>query len=106
MKRLDKEIRELTEKTEYTRYQFLQAELNTCVTALDMATYELSIGNLLIAKREADSVQKGIQTIERFLPETSGERRTQLEGQLASLKSAFQALLQELSGSIADEKSL
>ena len=92
MNELDKQIRELAKKTEYTRYQFLRAELGTCLTALDMAKYELSVGNVAIARREMDSVEKGIRTIERFLPETSAEQRMQLERQLADLKTAKAAL--------------
>ena len=101
MNELDRQIRELTEKTEYTRFQFLKAELGTCLTALDMAKYELSVGNIAIAKREIDSVEKGIRTIERFLSETSGEQKTQLESQLADLKAAkaeLHSMAPELNG--------
>ena len=36
MGNIDKDIRELREKTGRTRYQFLRAELQTCFTALEM----------------------------------------------------------------------
>lgn len=69
---IDKEIRELREKTGRTRYQFLRAELQTCFTALEMGRYELSVGNATVAEREVAAVETGIRAIQRFLPESIG----------------------------------
>src|SRR2546427_12891483 len=69
---IDKDIRELREKTGRTRYQFLRAELQTCFTALEMGRYELSVGNATVAEREVAAVETGIRAIQRFLPESIG----------------------------------
>lgn len=97
---MDEEIRSLFEKTARTRYQFLTAELQTCFTAVDLAMFELSIGNIAIAENEVAAVEKGIRAIRRFLPELSGEPGTEvaasltkLQAQLDSLKAALQPRL-------------
>jgi len=87
---IDKEIRELREKTGRTRYQFLRAELQTCFTALEMGRYELSVGNATV-------VEKGIRAIQRFLPEVSAEQRREVETKLAELNEILDPLKGELS---------
>jgi len=96
MTQLDREIRELTEATESTRYRFLEAVLATCLTALEMARFELSVGNTALAKKELEAVEKGILPVERLLPETHQDHRPRLESKLRNLKEVFHALQLEL----------
>ena len=91
------DIRELYDKIARTRYQFLRTELRTCITALEMAKYELSVGNFPVAEREVVSIEKGIRTIQRFLPEVSAEQRTELQARLADVKAMLDSLKAELS---------
>jgi chromosome segregation ATPase len=95
---MEEDIRRLHERTASTRYQFLQAELQTCFTALDLAKYELSVGNTSLAEREIAHVEKGIRAIQRFLPEVSGEQRTELEAKLADLQEMLSRLKAPSSG--------
>jgi len=92
----DEEIRELYDKIARTRYQFLRTELRTCIMALEMAEYELSVGNSPVAEREVVSVEKGIRTIQGFLPEVSAEQRTELQARLADVKAMLDSLKVEL----------
>src|SRR2546425_7790346 len=85
MGNIDKDIRELREKTGRTRYQFLRAELQTCFTALEVGKYQLSVGNATVAEREVAAVEKGIRAIQRFLPEVSAEQRREVETKLSEL---------------------
>lgn len=75
----DEEISELYDKIARTRYQFLRTELQTCITALEIGKYELSVGNSSVTEREVASIEKGIHTIQRFLPEVSAEEKTELQ---------------------------
>ena len=93
---IDKDIRELREKTGRTRYQFLRAELQTCFTALGIGKYELSVGNATVAEREVAAVEKGIRAIQRFLPEVSAEQRREVETKLAELNEILDPLKAEL----------
>ncbi len=90
------DIRELYDKIARTRYQFLRTELRTCITALEMAKYELSVGNSPVAEREVVAIEKGIRTIQRFLPEVSAEQRTELQARLADVKAMLDSLKVEL----------
>ena len=92
---MDEEIRELYDNTARTRYQFLTTELQTCVTALEMARFEFSIGNSEVVQKEVAFVEKGISTIQRFLPEVSPEQRTELKERLVDLKATLDPLKAE-----------
>jgi len=94
---MDEEIRRLFEQTGRTRYQFLTVELQTCFTAIDLANFELSLRNRAVAEREVLAVEEGIRVIQRFLPEVSGEPRTEVEAGLAKLQSQLASLKAELS---------
>jgi hypothetical protein len=89
MGELDKEMSDLLEKTRRTRYQFLKAELQTCFTALDMAKYELSIGNVDVVEKEVRFVEEGVRTIKRFLGETSLEQGREIDARLANLQGSL-----------------
>jgi hypothetical protein len=93
---MDEEIRRLSETTARTRYQFLTAHLQTCFTAIELAKFELSIGNIGIALKEAAAVEHGIRVLQRFLPEVSGEQRKEVDASLSKLQSALDSLKAEL----------
>jgi hypothetical protein len=96
MRDLKKEMTDLLEKTRRTRYQFLQAELQTCFTAVDMGNYELSLGNVDVTKWEVNIVEEGVRTIQRFLGETSLEQRKAIESRLADLQCSLDLLKTKL----------
>jgi len=56
-----------------------------------------SVGNFPVAEREVVSIEKGIRTIQRFLPEVSAEQRTELQARLADVKAMLDSLKAELS---------
>jgi len=89
---LERDIRELHEKTARTRYDFLKAEIQTCLTAAEMGEFELSKGNVEIAQREVAFVEKGIYTIERFLPGVSQELQSSLANSLTRLRAKLDSL--------------
>ena len=97
MRSEDDEIGELYETAARARYQFIRVELQTCLTALEMADFELSIGNSAVAEREVACAEKGIGTARRFLPEVSAEQRTELEAKLAELHAILDAVKARLS---------
>ena len=87
---------DLYKRVQETRSQFLKVELQTCFTALEMGIFEFTLGNIDIAQREAQSVDKGIQVIERFLPGLPEEQEPAVAAQLAELKEklgSFKAIL-------------
>lgn len=90
MDELAKEIRELRERTARTRYAFLRAEFETCSTALEMAKYELSVGNVATAGREVACVDAGLLTIRRFLSQIPADQK--LETKLAELQAVLELL--------------
>jgi hypothetical protein len=89
---LERDIQELHEKTVRTRYAFLKAEIQTCLTAVEMGEFELSKGNVEIAQKEATIVEKGIRTIERFLPGLSNELQSGLGNSLTKLRTKLDSL--------------
>ena len=89
---LRRDIQELHEKTARTRYDFLKAEMQTCLTAAEMGEFQLSKGNVEIAQKEAAIVEKGIFTIERFLPGVSQELQSGLAEGLTKLRAKLELL--------------
>jgi hypothetical protein len=89
---LDQEIRNLSEKTARTRYEFLKVELQTCWTALEMGVYEFSMGNAAVAEAEVACVEKGISVIHQFLPAASAAQQLEVEAGLAKLTTALASL--------------
>lgn len=90
------EIRDLLARTAQTRYQFLIAELQTCLTALELGSFQFSVGNLEIARREVAVVETGIRTIEYFLAQVSLEQKIELQAKLLTLKWALYSLIAKL----------
>jgi hypothetical protein len=93
---VEEEVKKLIEQTTWTRYQFLLAEIQTCVTALDMGLYELSAGNAAVAKREAALAEKGTQVIRQFLREVPAEQRPELEMRLTAVEEKLALLKADL----------
>lgn len=93
---LNREIRQLRDRTERIRGDFLKTEIQTCQTALDMGFFELSTGHRDVAAREVAFVEAGIRTIRRFLPETPEEQRAGFETNLAKLEAALDPLKAKL----------
>ena len=79
-----------------TRYQFVRAELDTCRTALEMARYEFSVGNIDVTRKEVSAVERGIGAVERFISEIHEEQRAGLEERLVELKTGLRVMKQEL----------
>lgn len=97
VRNIDEEIKEILEQSLRTRYQFLRAELETCFTALDMARYELSVGNMAITLREIASVKAGIQALERFLPDIpAGQQKAIIETRLTKLQAGLDSLKRDV----------
>jgi hypothetical protein len=59
MSDLEKEIRDLREKTNHSRRQFLEVDLQTCFIAIERAHLELSLGNTHEARKELDVASHG-----------------------------------------------
>jgi hypothetical protein len=97
MSKLEDEIRELRERTEYNRRQFLFAELQTCVIAIERAHLELSFGDTDEAWREHAMVSHGIAVIEHTLTQTT-RPLNEVREKLAALKDSVEALRSELTG--------
>ena len=93
---MDAQMRGLAEDTARLREQFIRADLETCSTSLEMAKLEMSSGNTPLAMQELALIEKGIKTIERFLPETPAGARPELEGMLAKLKAEVQSWKREV----------
>src|SRR5215471_11784451 len=96
MGNLDKEIKDLLDRTAQTRYEFLNAELQTCFTALDMAKHEISARNFEVAKKEIASVEAGARTLQRFLPDVPAQQRVEIENKAANLQALLAALKVQL----------
>ncbi len=92
MSDLDKEIRELSDRVQHTRYQFLKIELQTCLTALEMAQFELSIGNATVVQREIAAVEKGVSVIQRFLSALPQDQRQEVDTNLAELNAILESV--------------
>jgi hypothetical protein len=88
----NEEFARLQEADGRVRRQFVQAEVDTCLTSLQMGEFELSTGDLVIAQREVEVVEKGIRTIERFLPALSEGDRGNLGTKLQQVKSELEDL--------------
>jgi len=89
---LDKKIRELSDRFQRTRYQFLKTELQTCFAALDMARFELSIGNTTVVRREIAAVEKGMSVIRRFLSALPPDQRGEMDANLADLNAILESV--------------
>ena len=89
MRDFESEIRDLSEKTKQNRREFLRVDLQTCFIALDRAGLELSLANILEARKELAIVRRGIQVIERFLAEDP-EQTT--EAKLENLRASAESL--------------
>lgn len=97
MSDLEKEGRDLRERTAHLRRQFLGAELQTCWIAVERAQFELKLGDTHEAQKEWAVAERGAQVIQRFLGD-GPERLEEIEAKLAELREAVRALRSELDG--------
>jgi hypothetical protein len=94
---MDEEIRKLIEQHRRTRLQFLKAELETCFTALEIAKYELSMGNTTVAQREVAFIDKGIRALQRFLPDLpDSKEKANIKAKLAKLQASLKPVQAEV----------
>jgi hypothetical protein len=61
---------------------------------------EPSVGNREVAQKEVCEVEKGVAVIKRFLPEMSGEPRSQIETGLAEVQTILSALKREVEAAL------
>ena len=87
----ESEIRDLREKTNQNRRQFLVTEVQTCFIAIERAQLEFSLGNTHAAQKELAVASRGADVIERFLREAAGEM-DDIESSLAGLRSSLESL--------------
>jgi hypothetical protein len=92
MRNLDDEIKELSEMTARTRYGFVQAELQTCVTCVDMGNFQLGVGNSELAKEEVTLAERGIQEVKRFAGKLPAEQRVEIDKRLVQVAEAVDEL--------------
>ena len=88
MRNLDDEIKELSEMTARTRYDFVQAELQTCFTCVEMGNFQLGVGNTGFAKEEVAVAERGIQEVKRFSGKIPAEQRVEIDRKLAEVTDA------------------
>lgn len=91
-----KEFAELAEANVRVRKQFINAELQVCLTTLQMGEFELASGDLAVAKKELSIAQKGIETILRFLPGVGPEDKRKIDPKIAELHKRVESLKSNL----------
>ena len=98
MSDLGNQIRDLKERTETNRREFLRAELQTCALAIERARLELSFGNRGEAEKEIAIASRGTEVIEKFL----GDARQipAIETGLMKLKAALESLRAEMDANL------
>lgn len=89
---MDDEIDELHRQTRATRAGFLQAEVQTCFTALEIAQFELSEGRLDVVERELSFVARGMAAIRRTLASADAALTAEILPKLAALESLAEAM--------------
>jgi hypothetical protein len=95
MSDFESQIRDLRERTESNRRDFLRAELQTCSIAIERGRFELSLGNSDEAEKECAIVRHGARVIEKFLSEGS-RQIPDLEARLLELKASIESLRAEI----------
>jgi hypothetical protein len=89
---MDDKIRELLERSAHNRRQLIKVSLQSCATALEIADFQLSVGNAREARKEVAFVEKGVRTIQHFLAGATPAQRTEVEASLAELAKALEQL--------------
>jgi len=95
---LTHQFTELQLKTARIRQDFLLALLQNTFTALEMADFELSIGNIEVVEKELVHTQKACSAIERFVAGLKPEQRSNIDFQLAHAKDRHKKLANKLRG--------
>ena len=88
----EKEFTALAEANWRVRRQFLEAEFHTCSTTLEIGEYEAAAGNADKAEEEIALVEKGVATIQRFLPGLGAEHGSGAAKKLADVQARLEAL--------------
>ena len=88
----EREFAELRDANERVRRQFVQTELETCLTTVQIGEFEASAGNVPIAEKEVANAEKAIRTVERFMPAIAEDHRLGLQAKLQEVQSRLSDL--------------
>ena len=93
MNDLAKRMADLHARTEQTKVEFLEAELNECFTFINIADTEHSLGEQAAAEKAIASAEDGYAAIRRFLADIEhGEKRRDLQSNLVKLREVLDNL--------------
>ncbi len=95
MSDFESQIRDLREKTESNRSEFLRIELQTCSIAVERGRLELSLGNRDEAEKERAIAHRGAEVIEKFLSDGS-RQLPEVEARLVELKASIESFRAEI----------
>ena len=87
---------QLKEENIRLRQQFLEAELMTCFTMLEMAEYELSVRNHSGAARQIATAEKGMAALERFVSDQPFEMQREIDRKTIELRAKTERLKDRL----------
>jgi len=91
----DDELQALQTRTTHNLRQFLHTELRTCVLSLEMARLHLDQNNLGAAQQEYSVTERGLSTIDHFLPRAP-EVAEKMDSPLKELRKSLADLASEL----------
>jgi hypothetical protein len=95
MSDLQDEIQALRARTGQNLREFLLTELRTCFLSVEMGRFELAQHNIATAKREQQITERGLSTIDRFLPRDP-ELAAELDSRLKELRNSLAQLAADL----------
>lgn len=93
---LQQRMGELQIQGERVRLGFVKTEVEACLTAVQLAEFELRSGNVTAAEQNIRVLEEGTATLRRFLPGLAAEQRQELHPQLAQIEGALDGLKQKL----------
>jgi hypothetical protein len=89
----EERIAELQSKTQRSHYEFIQAELDACFTAVQVGIHELESGHREGAQEESQKAEKGYKTVIGFVAELGDEQqKTEIEKRWNDLRAKLDAL--------------
>jgi hypothetical protein len=91
------EFAKLADTDARMRRQFIETEIASCRVALEIGEFELSAGEPGIAAKELATAEKIVRVIQKFLPRTRIEHRSELTGRLADLQAQVDGFRDRLS---------
>ena len=93
MSDLAQRMAELHARTQQTRIDFLQTDLDLCFTFISVAETEHRTGDRAAAEQALKHAENGYAAIWRFLPDVEhGEKRRELQSQLSKLREILDGL--------------